>query len=47
MSEDVESKQQFLRIEILEAGIDPSEFLTYLVAANSKKGDDLTLWSII
>jgi hypothetical protein len=35
---DIQVKQQFLRIEVLEAGIDPGEFLAFLVAANSKKG---------
>jgi hypothetical protein len=43
---DVQAKQQFLRIEILEAGIDPGEFLGFLVAANAKKGENLELWKI-
>jgi hypothetical protein len=38
---DIQVKQQFLRVEILEAGIDPGEFLLFLVAANSKKGENL------
>ena len=42
---DIHAKQQFLRLEILEAGVDPGEFLQFLVAANSKKGENLELWS--
>lgn len=43
---DIQAKQQFLRIKILETGIDPGEFLAFLVAANSKKGENLELWKI-
>lgn len=43
---DIQVKQQFLRAEILDAGIDPGEFLAFLVAANSKKGENLELWKI-
>lgn len=42
---DIHAKQHFLRLEILEAGVDPGEFLQFLVAANSKKGENLEMWS--
>jgi hypothetical protein len=40
------NKQAFLRKEILEAGVDPSEFLEFMAAADWKKGSDIEQWKM-
>jgi hypothetical protein len=40
------NKQAFLRKEILEAGVDPSEFLEFMAAADRNKGSDLEQWKM-
>jgi hypothetical protein len=45
MDNSIEQKQNYLRKEILEAGLDGGEFMTFLNNTNAKKGDDLEQWS--
>jgi sorting nexin-7/30/sorting nexin-8 len=40
------NKQAFRRKEILEAGVDPSEFLEFMAAAARNKGSDLEQWKM-
>jgi hypothetical protein len=42
------NKQAFLRKEILEAGVDPSEFLEFMAASDRKKnkGSNLEQWKM-
>ena len=45
MDSSIEQKQNFLRKEILEEGLDGGEFMAYLHSSNPQKGDDLDKWS--
>jgi hypothetical protein len=46
MNSTMLNKQAFLRKEILEAGVDPSEFLEFIAAADRNKGSDLEQWKM-
>lgn len=46
MDKALEEKQLLLRREVLEAGLDPEEFLEFMVTYNPKKGSNIELWSM-
>ena len=46
MLDDIKEKQNYLRKEILDKGLDGEEFYSYLLAFDEEKGDNLELWTI-
>ena len=46
MDQDLESKQFFLRSEILEKGFDGEEFFQFLISKKGDEGGDLNNWTM-
>ena len=46
MSDDLQSKQAYLRENVLEMGYDADEFMTFLQTKKGENGLDLNNWSM-
>ena len=46
MSESLEDKQQFLRIEVLEQGYDPQDFSQFMMTIKNEENINLEQWSM-
>ena len=44
--EDIHTKQQFLRSEIIDQGYDPSDFNTFMCSIRQEENIDLNTWTL-
>ena len=44
--EDLQTKQQYLRAEIIDEGYDPADFNTYMCSIRQEENIDLDSWSL-